>query len=64
MSAYDLDQHEQVDTVKVKSDLFDSGYVTINVADFNDEVHELYDMEDLHDQAAAEAAVAPKRRKK
>lgn len=63
MAAYDLDQHEQQETVKIKSDLFESGYITINASAFDENKHELYDMDGLHENAAAEAVVAPKRKR-
>jgi len=53
------------DTVKIKTENFESGYLIINAEDFDEDTMELFteDM-DLHEEAAAEAAVAPKRKKK
>lgn len=54
-----------LDTVRVASDDFESGFVIINASDFNEEVHTLYveSGEDAGEVAAAEAAVAPKRKR-
>jgi len=47
----------QVETVLVKTDMYESGFMRINALDFDEEIHELYEEED----AEAQAAVAPRR---
>lgn len=52
------------ETVKIATDLFDSGYMIINAEDFDEDTMVLYSDGVDANTAAQEAAVAPKRRKK